>query len=353
MIQGHTLDVLLSPAYRQGILFEGWLFLRGLTAPVFFILSGVSFTLSSVRGWDDYVQPSWKLLRRLGRFAFFVLLGYAMHLPALRPRDFQHVDAAGWQGWFQVDVLECIGVTLIALQVLVLLTRTPERFAQWSLGLSGGVILLTPLIWAVDWARHLPMSIASYLSAHTGSLFPLFPWSAYVLFGGAVGYALRCWSSDRWKPIQVLTAAGLAMIVLGASLSRPVTALYANLDFWRASPNVFLIRAGCVFVLLSFLTYLTQRLTLPQGALRALAAESLTIYFVHVCILYGSIWNPGLRQAIGSTLTPLPTLGWIVALVLSMMSLGWVWNRIKRTEPRRSYLVRFAVFALALLRPWG
>ena len=75
MIQGHTLDVLLAPAYREGVLFDGWLFLRGLTAPVFFILSGVSFTASSMGKWEQYASPSWKVFRRIGRFAFFVGLG--------------------------------------------------------------------------------------------------------------------------------------------------------------------------------------------------------------------------------------------------------------------------------------
>jgi uncharacterized membrane protein len=353
MIQGHTLDVLLAPAYRQGIVFDAWLFLRGLTAPVFFMLSGVSFTLSSMRYWDDCVQPSWKLLRRLLRFAFFLLLGYAMHLPARSLREFQYVDAAGWQGWFQVDVLQCIGLTLIGLQVLALLAKTPQRFARWSASLGGAVVLLTPLAWAMDWTRYFPVSIASYFNAHTGSLFPLFPWSGYVLFGCALGYALRCWSSENWKPIRHLMAAGLALIVSGICLSKPVMALYDNLDFWKTSPTLFLIRAGCVCLLLALLTCLTQRLTIPQRALRPLAQESLIIYFVHLCILYGSIWNPGLRQVIGSTLTPLPTLGWICLLILSMMMLACGWNWFKRAEPQRSYLVRFAVFALAVTHPWA
>jgi len=353
MIQGHALDVLLAPAYRQGLLFDIWLFLRGLTAPMFFILAGVSFTLSSMRSWDDYLQPSPKLFRRLTRFAFFVLLGYAMHLPAASLRDFQYVDAAGWQGWFQVDVLQCMGLTLMGLQILVLLARTPQRLARWGAGLGGAIILLAPLAWTLDWARFLPVPIASYFNSQTGSLFPLFPWAGYVFFGAALGYVLRQWSATPGNFTGMLAAGGLTLIVSGILLSKPVMFLYTNLDFWKTSPTLFLIRAGCVGLLLAVFACLAPRLPVPPRAWRSFAQESLLIYFVHVCILYGSIWNLGLRQVLGSTLAPLPTLGWICLLLLCMLLLAWTWNWFKRAEPRRSYLLRFAILVLAIAHPWA
>jgi uncharacterized membrane protein len=352
MIQGHALDVLLAPDYRQGGLFNAWLFLRGLTAPVFFILSGVSFTVSSMQNWEKYSQPSRKVFRRLGRFVFFVLLGYAMHLPAGSLHEFQYVDAAGWQGWFQVDVLQCIGLALISLQLMVLLAGTPARLARWSAVAAGAVILLTPLTWAVDWTQFLPMPIAPYLNSRTGSYFPLFPWVGYPLFGAALGYQLRQWSAVPGRSIRLLAASGAALGLGGLLLIKPLTLLYARLDFWQASPSLFLIRASCVCVLLGLFAYVTARYSVPHRTLRALAQESLLVYFVHVCILYGSIWNPGLRQAIGATLTPLPTLGVICLLMLPMMLLAWSWNWFKRAEPRRSYILRFAILLLAVYRPW-
>jgi uncharacterized membrane protein len=352
MVQGHALDVLLAPAYRQGLLYDGWLFLRGLTAPMFFMLAGVSFTLASLRSWSDYRQPSSKFFRRITRFAFFVLLGYAMHLPAGTVQNFHHVDAAGWQAWFQVDVLQCIGLTLIALQLLVLLAGTPRRLALWAAGLGCAIILVAPLVWIVDWGRFLPASVAAYFDSRSGSLFPLFPWAGYVFFGAACGYVLRQWSATPGKTTQLFAAGGAALLASGILLSHPVAALYTNLDFWRTSPTVFLIRAGCVGLLLALFACVTPARGGSQRAWRWVAQESLLIYFVHVCILYGSIWNPGLRQWIGPTLDPLPTLGWICLLLLAMTLLGWTWNWFKRAEPRRSYLLRFAILLLAIVHPW-
>jgi uncharacterized membrane protein len=219
--------------------------------------------------------------------------------------------------------------------------------------LGGAIVLLTPLVWTMDWTRYLPVPVASYFNSQTGSFFPLFPWAGYVFCGAALGPVLRRWSTIPGKSERLLLASGLVLGVSGILLARPLMALYANLDFWKTSPALFLIRAGCVCLLLAFFAYVTTRWTAPYRACRSIAQESLLIYFVHVCILYGSIWNLGLRQVIGSTLAPLPTLAWICLLMLSMMLLAWTWNWFKRAEPRRSYLLRFAIFVLAIARPWA
>jgi len=149
---------------------------------MFFTLSGVSFTLSSLKYWDLYTELSPKFLRRVRRFAFFVLLGYVMHLPVKSFHDFRYMDLAAWQGWLQVDVLQCIGVTLIFLQLLMWVAGSPERFAKLAAGAGAFVVLLAPVSWALHWTKFLPLTAASYLTSQTGSLFPLFPWSGYVLF---------------------------------------------------------------------------------------------------------------------------------------------------------------------------
>ena len=100
---------------------------------------------------------------------------------------------------------------------------------------------------------------------------------------------------------------------------------------------------GSVCCLLALLAYLTRRIAIPQRAARSLAQESLTVYFVHVCLLYGSIWNVGLRQTIGANLAPLPTLGWACVLLVSMTLLGLSWNWHKKAAPMANRLVRTAI----------
>jgi uncharacterized membrane protein len=349
MIQGHALDVLLAPAYRQGAVFNYWLFLRGLTAPMFFTLSGVSFMVSSLRRWDSYSRPTPALFRRLGRFAFFILLGYALHWPAKTLHDFRYMDLAAWQGWLQVDVLQCIGVTLILLQIAILAAGTPARFAKLTGAVSALIVLGTPLIWAAHGIHRLPLSLASYFDSRTGSLFPVFPWAGYVFFGAAAGYLYVQWQSKpRAHAFWPLAGTGLALASLGTYFHsiwyKAPLHVYATAEFWRISPNLFLIRVGCVFGLLAVLAALLCAIKIPQRATRSLAQESLSIYFIHNCWLYGSIWNQGLRQRIGPNLAPLPTLLWIATIVVSMALLAWTWNWFKRNNPTNVHLLRAALF---------
>jgi hypothetical protein len=69
------------------------------------------------------------------------------------------------------------------------------------------------------------------------------------------------------------------------------------------------IRLGCVALLLGIVGYVEPKPRVPGRAMHSLAQESLIIYFVHICILYGSTWDPGIRQWIGPTLAPLSALG--------------------------------------------
>ena len=95
--------------------------------------------------------------------------------------------------------------------------------------------------------------------------------------------------------------------------------------------------------------YVTHRMLILNQTVNLLARESLTIYLVHICILYGSNWNDGLRQTIGANLTPLQCFSWICILVFSLLPLAWAWSWYKRKEPQGLRLMRSTAFVLALI----
>jgi uncharacterized membrane protein len=349
MIQGHTLDVLLLPAARQGFFFDKWLFLRGLTAPMFLTLSGASFAIATMRRWDSHVALTPAFWKRARRFLFFVALGYAMHLPMKSFRNISFVSSAGWRDWLQVDVLQCIGISLVFLQLLVLIAKTPARFAKLAVGSGAAAILLTPLMWKMG--TDVPLFFSSYLNGNTGSLFPLFPWAGYVLCGVGLGYLYARKQQDLASSIWPVALIGIAAMGAGFCLNQAPFTLYANADYWKTSPNLFLMRMGYVCIILAGLTYLTQRISLPRRAVQSVAQESLTIYIIHICILYGSTWNLGMRQLIGPTLTFVPTLEWILLLLVSMTLAAWAWNWFKHNEPvKLRWLQSAAVLLIAYSR---
>ncbi len=328
MVQGHTLDVLLHPSYQAANWYSGWQFVRGFTAPTFLTLSGFAFALATVRRWDQHVSWSAALRRRVCRFAFFLCLGYAMHFPVHRLSDLRYLSADGWRAGLQVDVLQTIAVSLLLLQALVWLTRTPARFTAITLAASVAVAFATAFMWATPWAGHLPLGVAAYLNGATGSLFPLFPWSTYVLLGAGLGtwYAAR----DRISPrpfARRLLLAGTVLAISGSQLEALGLRLYEHLDFWHTSPTLFFLRAGVVLLALGVALHLKR---LPAGTtIRALAQQSLVVYALHVCLLYGSIWNAGMRQHWGSSFGLARACAVAVVMIVFVMLVAFTWERRK------------------------
>jgi uncharacterized membrane protein len=347
MVQGHTLDALLDRAYQSEPWYGAWLFQRGLTSCVFLMLSGFAFSVATTRRWSSHTRLSWTAVSRIRRFGFFVLLGYALHFPASR---FSTLSAAGdeaWRSFLAVDVLQLIGVSLILLQVLVLLCRTPRMFGAAAFAGCAILAAATPLAWAADWPARLPQWIAAYLSPAAGSLFPLIPWTAYVLLGAGLGQIYNRWGAAHLGMFanRFLLGAGAAMVVAAIVFARLPLEPFGPTDFWSTSPNLFLLRAGAVLVGLGVIAHFSRRLAHLPHIFAAMAQESLLVYFVHLCIVYGSVWNLGLGAYVGVSLS-LGRIALVVAgLVGCMTALAWGWNWCKHAHGRVARLVTYAVLA--------
>ncbi|MGE0405375.1 MAG: heparan-alpha-glucosaminide N-acetyltransferase domain-containing protein [Candidatus Korobacteraceae bacterium] len=352
MIEGHTLDALLDPQYRNDGWYHLWLFCRGFTAPTFMLLSGFSFAFATIKRWEQNLSLNSVVLRRLRRFVFFILLGYVMHLPVHSLRTLGSVSQEQWRGWLQVDVLQSIGVSLLLLQFLVFVARTPARFLKVSLGLSAGLVAVAPIAWAGGWGSHLPALVGAYLDGSAGSLFPLLPWAAYTLFGAALGclYLGRSQRSPQSGLIfgRVMFLIGLAAMSIGFGLEQPALAFFGPTVFWSASPTLFLIRAGFVLFLLGGMLLVHRFASFSSGTVRSLAQESLLVYFLHVVLLYGSIWNTGLRDYIAG-LAPLQALGVAILVGAGTMGMALAWNRLKTQRPTPVLAFRTVVLAAAVI----
>lgn len=332
MIQGHTIHVLLAPQYRQGQFFDLWLYLRGLTAPVFLSLAGCSFFVVTMRMFAKSPSDmSSKVFRRIRRFAAFVGLGYLMHMPARSFSDLQYVDSNLLQSWYQVDVLQCIGITLIAMQLLALVARTPQRYVIACIAVGSAIVLATPLTWSSNW-NHLPGFASAYLNGNSGSLFPLFPWAGYVFMGASLGYLFLTQPSSATIRVTAI-AAGIA-ILAGNVLQRMPWSLYGPIDYWKASPNLFLIRFGALCLIMTAISLVLRWFPVRSLPLaQRLASESLIAYIIHIAILYGTSWTIGLRQTMGESLNPVQTMMAIALMILVSCMIAIGWNISKQKVP--------------------
>ena len=350
MVYGHTISALLAPGYRAGPLYDVWVFQRGLTSSLFLLLSGFAFSIATARHWPSHMHVSPAVIKRLRRFALFIVLGYALHFPAGTLAELSRISPAQWRSFLAVDVLQLIGGMFILIQALVMLTRSRRVFMGTSFALAVLVVMFTPAVWRRDWTDLLPLALAQSLSPAQGSQFPLFPFGASVLIGAAAGQLYA-----RWGAAHLASFANIVLLGAGALLT--VTGLYVRangVDLFgpgEASgiPGEFMLRTGVSLIILGVIAYLSWRITRLPHVFGAVAQESLLVYFVHLCIVYGSVWNPGLVQHFGETLSPLQTLPLVVAIVALMVLLAWGWNRLKHTKPRAARWLMGGVFAAGIL----
>lgn len=189
MVHGHTVDVLLSQEFRQpdSIGFNSWLFFRGLTAPLFLFSSGFIYGVRFRR--TDSPEKFKKIkIKTIKRAFLLIFIGYLMKSPTPFFIDWEHVTYQMIQLFYAVDILQLIGASLLIFLIMELIAR---RFkydaARYLIAISILFLLGKQLSTLVDWEEIFPLQISSWFSHRTGSLFPLFPWGAYLFLGGAVG----------------------------------------------------------------------------------------------------------------------------------------------------------------------
>jgi uncharacterized membrane protein len=329
MLQGHTIGALLAPEYRVGPWHALWSSARGLTSVAFLFAAGLSFQLALQRGAGGRAGR-WQ--RALGLIA----LGYLMHLP-LVPALRGELSGAVLRSALQVDVLQCIGVCLLALRGLARIAPEPRRLAAICAGFA--VAALAPL--AAAQALPLPLWLDAYFSARAGSLFPLLPWSAHLFAGAACGAFVQ----------RSAAAPRLAALALGLVAS----------GFWARSAHAALIadhlsRLGLVVGVCALLAALAVRAGSPRGSsagpgrllaalrtgeesgsgVRGIAAvlsrETLVLYVFHVVWVYGD--GLGLAAQIGPTLSPAAALGAALAVVAVSAGAALVYRRARDSWSR-------------------
>ena len=333
MVFGHTSSALLSDAYRVGAWVDVWTFQRGLTSGFFLLLAGLAFSVATSRHWPAHTHLSVVLLKRFRRFAILIVLGYALHFPVSHLADLATATDQQWRRLFAVDVLQMIGVTFIAVQALVMVARTRRVFAVAVLVVAAAIVVATPTVRTIDWVPLLPLSFVAYLSTETGSQFPLFPWSAYVLCGAALGQLYARWGAAHPTAFANwgMLAPGMGLIVLASYIEGLLGPLTAGAAGWI--PRDVVLRTGSCLLVLGMLAHATRHIARLPRLFGAVAQESLLVYFVHLCVVYGSIWNPGLYRFYGEALSPAASFLTAVAVVVPMIALAWLWNGLKHSRP--------------------
>lgn len=325
MVQGHTIDMLLSNQFRDSnsFIYYGWNFMRGMTAPIFLFTAGTVFTyLFILQNKKAKENPRFK--KGLKRFLLLVFLGYLIHYPTATLIDFSAVTGKQLKDFFAVDVLQLIGFGILFLIILLYLSEKIKIKPTYLFFTFGFLfIFLNPVVQSIDWNSFLPLQIAGYFYSGTGSNFPLFPWCSYLFFGGILGYHLATHTGGHKKPkfgISIFLI-GVLLIISAFIGDRIEIAFNGSSDFWGNSPNLILYRLGIVLILNSIFCLVAVKVTKIPSLIILIGRHTLLIYVIHLIILYGSAWNLGINIFVAESLDMWKSIGAAIIMILLMIGI--------------------------------
>lgn len=315
MLQGHFVETLLEPNYQNSdfILYQVWYYLRGITAPIFFTISGLVFSYLLLKAKVENTLRL-RIKKGLQRGVMLIGIGYLLRIPI-----FNWFIGVFDTYFLIVDVLQCIGISIILILIVYLLTLKNTLFFSILMLLTSLLVFSFEPLYQTLELRQVPIVFANYLTTSNGSLFTLLPWFGYMAFGSFIATFFHLYGMKpnfKVKMILLLISIGAVFIFfsnkivlyLGASLR--ISALVDASNY-----NYLFPRLGQVMLLFAVVYGLEKYL--KHSIILKIGQKTLSIYIIHFIILYGSFTGFGLSQLIGSKLSIWQTIvGVILFLVL-------------------------------------
>lgn len=364
MIETHVYNALLLTSLETGLAYACVNFVNGLVAPSFLFVSGFSFTLALNRKGDAYRRFSPALFKHLRRLLFIWAVGYFLHLPFLSLRkSLYSTSPAGVLAFTGVDILQCIAATLFILHIIRVIVKDDRKFDIIVYLLFLFFIFGAPFVGSVDFSHSLPLLVAQYFNRMHGSLFPLFPWSGFLI-GGTIASQYLTKNSEvadagrvKKSALTKLIWAGIILTVAGSIFVPIEKQLFVEPHFADYSPSWFSVRFGILLLILYGVTVYEGVRSSESSFVKLFGRESFFVYVVHLIIVYGSSASfPSLINLIGPHLGYVECFGVFVILSAVMYFTAYVWHNLKRdnfaASRRLQYLFVTVVLYLLISRPY-
>ena len=323
MLEGHFIDGLLAPEYRDenNLFYATWHYIRGMTAPVFFTVSGFIFTYLLIKeqnpakmGWNHV-----RVQKGVRRGINLIIIAYLLRANILNLFTPDYTD----MNVRRVDVLHCIGLSLLFLIAFYLLTYRRKNRLRMSIMLLGTtfVAFFFEPIYSHLTYEYLPMALANYFTKENDSVFTIFPWFGYASLGGFMGFLFY---KNRENPhlyrnmIIWYILLGVILITFPYWMGKIADTLPLHSLQLIAHGDYLIKRIGNV--LLFFALFMILRHVITSPTLQKIGQNTLSIYVIHYIILYGSFTGMGLYHYFHDQLTPWQAIiGAILFVVVTIL----------------------------------
>lgn len=321
MMEGHFIDTLLDPVYHDsGTIYTVWKYLRGMTAPIFFTISGFIFTYLLLKVAGSPLEKK-RLKKGLKRGLLLIFIGYLLRTPFLSWL-FGDFDSR----FFRVDVLQCIGLSLVLIVLIFYVCKGRKVLFLTLCTLFWIVLFLGEPLYRELTLESIPLVISNYLTKAHGSVFTIIPWFGYVVFGAALSTVFNLFKHKKffkWTCICILLFLGIYVFRYSSYMFDEIY-LQTNWEIFKdiAWNNYLFPRLADVLLLFAAFYALNQYLNIE--IVSKLGQKTLSVYIIHFIILYGSFTGLGLRQLIGKSLDPYQASfgAFLFVVLVSVLSLA-------------------------------
>ena len=327
MLQGHFISTTLDSVYKNdsNLAYTIWNYFRGNTAPLFFAISGLIFVYLLLKSHEKgHDNP--RVKKGIKRGLQLIGIGYLLRIPFL-----------GWiTGYFNtyflvIDVLQCIGLSLILIILLYLLVQKNKIALSLTFFILGCVSFITEPIFRNLTLKNTPEFLTNYITTQNGSIFTILPWFGFMAFGGFIATLFyKNTHKANFKPITVSLL--IIMGLLSMFLSTDILILLYKLTQLKlfnacAEFNYLFIRLGNALVIFGLFYALENYL--KHHIITTIGKNTLSIYVVHFIILYGSFTGYGLKDVFKNNLTPFQAF---IGAVLFVFSCCWIVFNLRKIK---------------------
>ena len=320
MLEGHFVDNALMDVYRDtnNDIYNAWLFVRGFTSPIFLTITGIVFTYLLIGNNHLEYFKNIRIKKGYKRVVELLFWGYLVQVYAFH-------------------VLQCIGIGILTILILYGIYKAVKIIPLWVYFFFAGTIIFSSYIiissWPKEyyWPESAPIFIQNMFHGKY-SIFPILPRMGYTMYGAMIGVILYSYKSKvkEWSFI-------LSVFLIGALLYFFLKDILLILDRIFAHPIYHLYKVdwlyeclGMVLIILSILIALEKFIgEIKPNLFMKIGQNTLTIYILHMVVLYGSITGFGINRVIHKNLTPWQILPATICFILFFVILIYYLDEIK------------------------
>jgi uncharacterized membrane protein len=297
MLEGHFVDDTLLEVYRDdsNMIYYTWKFIRSFTAAVFLTVTGLIFVYLLLKNREESWFKNIRIRKGFKRVVELLFWGMLVQ-------------------WYAFHVLECISAGILSILILYGLYKLIRVIPLWVYFFIGGVLAFgfQPYIKDVhDGITFIENGWMNFLQwvynpeRNSVHWFPVIPFVGFTMFGAMIGALLH----DFHKNVKTLyfplffTVIGAILFFFGKTLLGQLDILIDSFaphwDYKFIRIDWLIERLGMVSMGLSVLMYIDtiwgDRIN-GNNLFLKVGQNTLTIYVLHMIVLYGSVTTFGLND---------------------------------------------------------